>query len=75
MAASHIDSFVDESGKEVVDHEVSVTETEENGKIGSAVFLSAEELEKQGIDLETTDEILVRVEDGAILIKPVGGEE
>jgi len=75
MAGNHIDSFVDETGKEVVDHEVSVTETEENGKIGSAVFLSAEELEKQGIDLETTEEILVRVEAEGILIKPVGEEE
>ena len=75
MAVQHIDTIVDERETDGVDHEASVTETAENGKIGSPVFLSAEELEKQGIDLETTEKLRVRVEDGFILIEPAGEEE
>jgi hypothetical protein len=65
----HIDTYVDETestGDE--QRTVNVAHTESYGTIGLPMFLSAAELEKQGIDLETTDKVVVQVQDGFVLI-------
>lgn len=67
--ARHIDQYVDQTESTSEEQRtVSVTHTESRGVVGLAVFLSAAELEKQGIDLETTEKVKVRVRDGFVLI-------
>lgn len=42
---------------------------DEDGAVGVPVFFSAEELERQGVDLSETDQITVRVRDGFVVIE------
>lgn len=64
----HIDAFVDDSPS--VDHsrQAKVNRTDEDGAVGVPIFLTAEELEEQGIDPDETDKVVIRVEDGFLLL-------
>lgn len=65
----HIDTIVERNTPSVDEsREVEVNRTEDWGTIGVPLFLTPGELEKQGIDPETTDKVVVRVEDGFVLI-------
>ena len=68
-ATRHIDAIVKKNTPSVDEsREVEVNRTESWGAIGVPLFLTPEELEKQGIDPETTDKVAVRVRDGFLLI-------
>lgn len=71
----HIDAFVDDSKTVDELRRAKVNRTDEQGAVGVPVFLTAEELERQGIDPEETDEVLVRVEDGFLLLDQVDPDE
>jgi len=66
----HIDAIVPKNTHSVdeVVRKAEINRTEEWGTIGLPIFLTPEELEKQGIDPETTDQAIVRVQDGFLLI-------
>lgn len=64
----HIDTFVDDSKSVDQLRRAKVNRTDEQGAVGVPVFLTAEELEQQGIDLEETNEVVIRVEDGFVLL-------
>ena len=66
----HIDAIVSDSPPEVdkTVRKVEVSSNEEWGTIGLPIFLTPEELDKQGIDPEKTDQAIVRVQDGFVLI-------
>ncbi len=66
----HIDAVVPKSTRSVdeVVRKAEVNRSEEWGTIGLPIFLTPEELEKQGIDPETTDHAIVRIQDGFLLI-------
>jgi len=66
---SHIDAIIEKNTPSVEEsREVEVNRTEDWGTIGVPLFLTPEELEKQGIDPETTDKVVVQVRDGFVLI-------
>ena len=68
----HIDQFVDDTDSTDDEHRtVNVTRSETRGAVGVPVFLSASDLEQQGIDPDEIDEIAVRVENGFVLFEPV----
>lgn len=71
----HIDTFVDDSKNVDEQRRAKVNRTNEQGALGVPVFLTAEELEQQGIDPEETDEVLIRVEDGFLLLDRVDPDE
>lgn len=71
----HIDAYVDETqstGDE--QRTVNVTHSETRGAVGVPVFLSAADLEQQGIDPDDIDEIAVRVENGFVLFELVDSD-
>lgn len=70
--AKHIDQVIDETESTVDEQRtVNVTHSETRGAVGVPVFLSAADLEQQGIDPSDIDEIAVRVENGFVLFEPV----
>lgn len=71
----HMDTFIDDSKSVDELRRAKINRTDEQGAVGVPVFLTAEELERQGIDPEKTDEVLVRVEDGFLLLDHVDPEE
>ncbi|ADQ66927.1 hypothetical protein GL213_06705 [Halogeometricum borinquense] len=71
----HIDTFIDDSKSVDELRRAKVNRTDERGAVGVPVFLTAEELEQQGIDPEETDEVLLRVEDGFLLLDHVDPDE
>ncbi|WP_245758342.1 hypothetical protein [Halogeometricum limi] len=70
-----MDTFIDDSKSVDELRRAKINRTDEQGAVGVPVFLTAEELERQGIDPEKTDEVLVRVEDGFLLLDHVDPEE
>lgn len=48
--------------------EAEINRTSDWGAIGLSLFLTPDELEKQGIDPETTDKVIVRIKNGFLLI-------
>ena len=66
----HVDATIDDS-ESVFEQlrKAKINRTDEDGAIGVPVFLTAEELEQQGIDPEETDEVLIRVERGFLLLE------
>lgn len=64
----HIDTFVDDSKSVDQLRRAKVNRTDEQGAVGVPVFLTTEELEQQGIDPEETNEVVIRVEDGFVLL-------
>lgn len=66
--ATHIDAVIHENQHGNNSREAKVNSTEERGVIGVPIFLTTEELEKQGINPEEADKIVVRVEDGFIFL-------
>ncbi|WP_281195507.1 hypothetical protein [Halorubrum sp. F4] len=65
----HIDQIVNRNTPSIDDsREVEIDRTDEWGAIGAVLFLTPDELEKQGINPETTDKVVVRVQDGFLLI-------
>lgn len=66
----HIDAVVPKNTRSVdeVVRKAEVNRSEEWGTIGLPIFLTPEELEKQGIDPDTTDQAIIRVQDGFLLI-------
>jgi hypothetical protein len=70
-----MDTFIDDTKSVDELRRAKINRTDEQGAVGVPVFLTAEELERQGIDLEETDEVLVRVEDGFLLLDHVDPEE
>ena len=72
----HIDQEIDDS-KSVFEQlrKAKINRTDKDGAIGVPVFLTAEELEQQGIDPEETDEVLIRVERGFLLLEEPNPDE
>ena len=70
QSTRHIDAVVSENTQSVdkTVRKADVSSTEEWGSIGLPIFLTPEELEKQGIDPEETDQAIIRVQDGFLLI-------
>lgn len=67
----HIDTVVGQSTQTVNEsREVEINRSSDWGPIGVALFLSSEELENLGVDPEATDRIVIRVQDGFVLIDP-----
>jgi hypothetical protein len=67
-APRHIDAIIDNNTPSIDEsREVEVNRTEKWGTIGVPLFLTPEELKKQGIDPETTDKVVVQVRDGFVL--------
>lgn len=65
----HIDTIIEKNAPSVDEsREVELNHTEDWGTIGVLLFLTPEELEKQGIDPETTDKVVVQIRDGFVLI-------
>ncbi len=66
----HIDQIVQKNTPSVDEEvrEVEINRTEEWGPIGLPLFLTPEELEKQGLDLDSIDKAIVRIQDGFLLI-------
>lgn len=70
-AKRHIDTIVEKNSPSIVEsREVDINSTDDWGSIGAVLFLTPEELEKQGIDPETADKVVVRVQNGFILMDP-----
>lgn len=67
--SQHIDSIVDEVEPGTELRRAKVNRTNKQGPVGVPVFLSSEEIEQLGINPEETDEVLIRVEDGFLLIE------
>jgi len=66
---NHIDQIINRNTPSIDDsREVEIDRTDEWGAIGAVLFLTPDELEKQGIDPETTEKLVVRVQDGFLLI-------
>jgi hypothetical protein len=62
----HIDeSFIPTESES---RETEINRTSDWGAIGLSLFLTPDELEKQGIDPETTDKVIVRIKNGFLLI-------
>lgn len=62
----HIDeSFIPTESES---RETEINRTSDWGAIGLSPFLTPDELEKQGIDPETTDKVIVRIKNGFLLI-------
>ena len=72
----HIDQEIDDS-KSVFEQlrKAKINRTDEDGAIGVPVFLTAEELEQQGIDPEETDEVVIRVKRGFLLLDDANPDE
>jgi hypothetical protein len=70
-----MDTFIDDTKSVDELRRAKINRTDEQGAVGVPVFLTAEELERQGIDPEETNEVLVRVEDGFLLLDHVDPEE
>ncbi|OYR50431.1 MULTISPECIES: hypothetical protein [Halorubrum] len=72
----HIDQEIDDS-KSVFEQlrKAKINRTDKDGAIGVPVFLTAEELEQQGIDPEETDEVVIRVERGFLLLDDANPDE
>ena len=66
----HIDTVIDEQTPVDDLRQASITRRE-NRAVGVPLFVSGEELERQGIDLEVVEKIAIRVEDGFLLLVPV----
>ncbi|GGL64192.1 hypothetical protein [Halocalculus aciditolerans] len=64
----HIDATIEESTSSEHLRRAKVNRTGERGAVGVPIFLTAEELEQQGIDPKETDEVVIRVEDGFVLL-------
>ena len=66
----HIDAVVPKNTRSVDEtvREAEINQTEEWGTIGLPMFLTPEDLEKQGIDPDETDHVIVRVKDEFLLI-------
>jgi hypothetical protein len=75
MTATHIDVKIndDSSDREPSTNErkTNISRSEGHDLVGASVFLTGDDLEKQGIDIETTDKIVVRIRDGFVLIESV----
>lgn len=70
QSTRHIDATISESTTSVdkTVRKVEVNSTEEWGTIGLPIFLTPEELEKQGVNPEENDQAIIRVHDGFLLI-------
>lgn len=71
----HIDQRIDDSKDTDQLRRAKVNQTTEEGAVGVPVFLTAEELERQGIDPDETDEVVIRVEDGFVLLDHIEPDE
>lgn len=72
---NHIDTFIEDTPDVNQLRRAKVNRTDEQGAVGVPVFLTAEELEQQGIDPEETDEVVIRVEDGFLLLEHTDPDE
>jgi hypothetical protein len=69
---THIDAVVKDAGSQADEsRRAKISRTETRGAFGAPVFLTADDLEKLGIDPEETDAVVVRVEEGFVLFDPV----
>lgn len=72
----HVDAYVEPATPEV-DEVVTaqVTKTDDEEPVGIPVFFSAEDIEQQGLDPTSIDEVGVRVENGFVMLVPVSPSE
>ena len=65
----HIDAVIkDQPAKRDEHREAQISRTED-GPVGAALFVTPEELEQMNVDSEADDSVVIRVEDGPLLLE------